>query len=133
MKIAHVAALVAGLMTAAPASAETLIRIGYPGTGLDDRPFAYGEFTAVAHVQHLVEAEFKDQPDVKVTWTFFRGAGPALNESLAAGQLDFAAGLGDLPAIVGRSRGLQTEFLASASSHDPIYLAVPPNSAIASV
>ncbi len=133
MKLTHVAALIAGLLVAGSVSAETLIRIGYPGTGLDDRPFTYGQYVAVAHAQHYVEAEFKDQPDIKVTWTFFRGAGPALNESLAAGQLDFAAGLGDLPAIVGRSRGLSTKFLASASSHDPIYLAVPPNSPINSV
>ncbi|GLS24035.1 sulfate ester-binding protein [Labrys miyagiensis] len=133
MKLAYIVALAAGLAAVAPASAETLLRIGYPGTGLDDRPFGYGDYIAIGHVKQLVEAEFKDQPDVKVTWTFFRGAGPALNESLAAGQLDFAAGLGDLPAIVGRSRGLATEFLASAGSHDPLYLAVPPNSSIHSV
>jgi sulfonate transport system substrate-binding protein len=133
MKRVYLAALAAALAAIGPASAETLVRIGYPGTGLDDRPYAYGDYIAIAHVQQLVEAELKDQPDLKVTWTFFRGAGPALNESLAAGQLDFAAGLGDLPAIVGRSRGLATEFLASAGSHDPIYLAVPPNSPIQSI
>ncbi len=126
------AALFAGLAFALPAAAEE-IRIGYPGVGLDDRPFGYGDYISVAHVKQLVDAEFKNRPDVKVTWTFFRGAGPALNESLAAGQLDFAAGLGDLPSIVGRSRGLATEFLASAGSHDPIYLAVPPNSKLSSV
>ncbi|RWJ01246.1 ABC transporter substrate-binding protein [Mesorhizobium sp.] len=133
MKFAHIAALIGGLLATAPASAETLIRIGYPGTGIDDRPYAYGDYIAVANVQQLVEAEFKDVPDVKVSWTFFRGAGPALNESLAAGQLDFAAGLGDLPSIVGRSRGLQTKYLASASSHDALYLAVPPDSQLKTV
>lgn len=133
MKILHLAALAVGLTLAAPASAETLIRIGYPGAGLDDRPYGYSDYPAVAHVQKLVEAEFADQPDIKVTWTFFRGAGPALNESLAAGQLDFAAGLGDLPSIVGRSRGLDTKFLAAAGTHDALYLAVPPNSPIASI
>ena len=132
MRLSTFAALLAGVVIALPAAAEE-IRIGYPGVGLDDRPFGYGDFPSVAHVQQRVEAEFKDRPDVKITWTFFRGAGPALNESLAAGQLDFAAGLGDLPSIVGRSRGLATEFLASAGSHDPIYLAVPPNSTLKSV
>ncbi len=132
MKLTTLAALLAGLAFALPAAAED-IRIGYPGVGLDDRPFGYGDYPAVAHVQKFVEAEFKDRSDVHVIWTFFRGAGPALNESLAAGQLDFAAGLGDLPSIVGRSRGLPTEFLASAGSHDPIYLAVPPNSSVKSV
>ena len=132
MKIATAAALLAGLAFALPAAAED-IRIGYPGVGLDDRPFGYGDYVAVAHVQKLVEAEFKDRPDVHVTWTFFRGAGPALNESLAAGQLDFAAGLGDLPSIVGRSRGLATEFLAAVDSHDPLYLAVPRDSKLSSI
>ena len=133
MKFLHIAALLGGLLAAAPVSAETLIRVGYPGTGIDDRPFAYGDYIAVGHVKQLVEDEFKDVPDVKVTWTFFRGAGPALNESLAAGQLDFAAGLGDLPSIVGRSRGLQTRYLASAGSHDALYLAVPTNSELKTV
>jgi len=126
-------ALVAGLMAAASADAGTAVRIGYPGVGLDDRPFAYGDYVAVAHVNELVQAELKDEPGVEVSWTFFRGAGPALNESLAAGQLDFAAGLGDLPSIVGRSRGLKTKFLASAGIHDPIYLAVPPGSDIKTI
>lgn len=132
MKLTKFATLFAGLILVLPAAAED-IRIGYPGVGLDDRPFAYGDYISVAHVQKLVEAEFKNRPDVKVTWTFFRGAGPALNESLAAGQLDFAAGLGDLPSIVGRSHGLSTEFLASAGSHDPVYLAVPANSPLKSI
>jgi sulfonate transport system substrate-binding protein len=122
-------ALAVGLLTATTASAGTEIRIAYPGTGIDGRPFAGGGYVAVAHVHHLVEDEFKDRPDVKVTWTFFRGAGPAVNESLAAGQIDFAA-LGDLPAIVGKSRGLNTRFLLAASTHDPIYLAVDPKSNI---
>jgi sulfonate transport system substrate-binding protein len=132
MKPVLIALAFAAVAGSLPAAAED-IRIGYPGVGLDDRPFGYGDYPALAHVQQRIEAEFKDRPDVKVTWTFFRGAGPALNESLAAGQLDFAAGLGDLPSIVGRSRGLSTEFLASAGSHDPIYLAVPPNSPLKTV
>jgi sulfonate transport system substrate-binding protein len=127
------AALVGGLIAAGPVFAGTAVRIGYPGVGADDRPFAYGDYVAVAHVKELVQAELKDQPDVTVSWTFFRGAGPALNESLAAGQLDFAAGLGDLPSIVGRSKGLQTKFLAFAGSHDPIYLAVPPDSEVKTI
>jgi sulfonate transport system substrate-binding protein len=132
MKIASsLAVLLLGL--AAPASAETLIRIGYPGTGLDDRPYGFGDYPSIAHVENSIEQEFKGEPDVKVTWTFFRGAGPALNESLAAGQLDFAAGLGDLPSLVGRSRGLPTRFLAAAGVHQPLYLAVPANSKLTKV
>lgn len=119
--------------TSAGAGQPITIRIGYPGVGLDDRPVGYGDYPSIANVGQYIEAAFKNDPDVKVTWTFFRGAGPALNESLAAGQLDFAAGLGDLPSIVGRSHGLQTEYLASGGIHSPLYLAVPPNSTIHSI
>jgi sulfonate transport system substrate-binding protein len=130
----RIAALAAFLLAAGPAFAETtLIRIGYPGVGIDNRPFAYGGIASIAHTAHYVEDEFAADPDVKVEWTLFRGAGPALNEALAAGQLDFAAGLGDLPAIVGRANGLRTKWLATSQVHDPIYLAVKPGSGITSI
>lgn len=61
---------------------------------------------------------------------FFRGAGPALNESLAAGHLDFAAGLGDLPAIVGRANSLKTKWLLTDNVRCTIYLKVRPASGI---
>jgi len=119
---------------ALPAMAQTTtIRIGYPGVGIDNRPYGYGDYPSIAAVGKYIEAEFKNQPNVKVTWTFFRGAGPALNESIAAGQIDFAAGLGDLPSIVGKSRGLNTEYLAAGGIHSPLYLAVPANSTITSI
>jgi len=114
-----------------PALADPLtIRIGYPGVGADNRPFASGDIVAVAHAGHYVEDEFAQDPDIKIEWTFFRGAGPALNESLAAGHLDFAAGLGDLPSIVGRANGLKTRFILTDKVRDTIYLAVRPNSGI---
>jgi sulfonate transport system substrate-binding protein len=139
VKILRAATFLTGLGAAAvalalPAAAQTtVIRIGYPGVGIENRPFGYGDYPSIAAVGHYIEAEFKNQPNVKVTWTFFRGAGPALNESIAAGQIDFAAGLGDLPSIVGKSRGLQTEYLAAAGIHSPLYLAVPANSKITSI
>jgi sulfonate transport system substrate-binding protein len=113
------------------AAADTVtIRIGYPGVGADNRPFAYGDIVAVAHAGHFIEDEFGQDPAVKIEWTFFRGAGPALNESLAAGYLDLAAGLGDLPSIVGRANGLKTRFILTDKVRDTIYLAVRPNSGI---
>ncbi|MDB5359278.1 MAG: hypothetical protein JWO51_575 [Rhodospirillales bacterium] len=118
-------------LTAVPALADPVtIRIGYPGVGADNRPFASGDIVAVAHAGHFVEDEFANDPDIKIEWTFFRGAGPALNESLAAGHLDFAAGLGDLPSIVGRANGLKTRFILTDKVRDTIYLAVRPNSGI---
>jgi len=117
-------------LTGAAHADPVTIRIGYPGVGADNRPFASGDIVAVAHAGHFIEDEFANDPDVKVEWTFFRGAGPALNESLAAGHLDFAAGLGDLPSIVGRANGLKTRFLLTDKVRDTIYLAVRPNSGI---
>jgi sulfonate transport system substrate-binding protein len=135
--LAATALLMTAFAVSAPpathAGQPVTIRIGYPGVGLDDRPFGYDDYLAIAHVGQYVQAAFKNDPDIKVTWTFFRGAGPALNESLAAGHLDFAAGLGDLPSIVGKSHGLDTEYLAAGGIHGPLYLAVPPNSTIKSI
>ena len=124
-------ALVGLLLAVVPTLADTtVIRLGYPGVGADNRAFAYGNVVAVAHAGHFIENEFADDPSVKIEWTFFRGAGPAVNEALAAGQLDFAAGLGDLPAIVGRANGLKTKWLLTDKVHDTIYLGVRPNSGI---
>ena len=118
-------------LAAVPARADPVtIRIGYPGIGADNRPFASGDIVAVTHAGHFIEDAFAQDPDVKIEWTFFRGAGPALNESLAAGHLDFAAGLGDLPSIVGRANGLKTRFILTDKVRDTIYLAVRPNSGI---
>jgi sulfonate transport system substrate-binding protein len=128
---AFVAAILALAALVGEAAAEPItIRLGYPGVGADNRQFANGDIVAVTHAGHYIEDEFAGDPDVKIEWIFFRGAGPALNESLASGHLDFAAGLGDLPAIVGRSNGLQTHYLLTNKIRDTIYLAVRPESGI---
>jgi len=116
------------------ASAEpVVIRLGYPGVGAENRPFTYGGIASIVHTDQYIEKEFANDPDIKVEWTLFRGAGPALNEAVASGQLDFAAGLGDLPAIVGRANGLKTKWLAISDVHNPIVLAVKPGSGIKTV
>jgi sulfonate transport system substrate-binding protein len=53
----------------------------------------------------MLEDEFRKE-GIQITWSFLRGAGPAVNELFANGLLDFSA-LGDLPSIVGRASGLQ--------------------------
>lgn len=134
MKRTLFALVLGGILAAGSAYADqTVIRIGYPGVGVDNQPFGYGDTASLAHVGHFVEDAFKDDPDIKIQWTFFRGAGPELNEALAAHQLDFAAGLGDLPSIVGRAHGLKTKFLLPASEHGTLYLAVSPKSDIKSI
>jgi len=128
------ATLILGAAIAAPAKADpTVIRLGYPGVGIDNRPYGYGDNVSVAHIGQFVEDEFKNDPDVKVEWTFFRGAGPAVNEAIANGQLDFGAGEGDLPSIVARSKGLKTKIVLASDTRDPIYLAVKPDSGITTI
>lgn len=117
-----------------PSVAEPLVvRFGYPGVGTDNRPFAFGDIFSIAHANHYIEQELAYDPGIKVEWTFFRGAGPALNESLAAGRLDFAVGLGDLPSLIGRANGLKTRFLIVDKLRDTLYLAVRPDSNIKTV
>ena len=128
--VALLSLLLALLISAAANAEKLVIRFGYPGVGADNRPFASGDIVAVAHAGHFIDDEFAHDPDIRIEWTFFRGAGPALNESLAAGHLDFAAGLGDLPSIIGRANGLQTHFLLTDKVRDTIYLAVRPDSGI---
>lgn len=133
MRLKHfVSALAAVVLLGGAAAAETVIRFGHPGVGTENRPYAFGDATTYARARELIEKEFENDKDVKIEWTHFRGAGPALNEAVAAGQLDFFH-LGDLPAIVGRARGLDHKFIFATGRNNPIYLAVPPESDIKSV
>jgi sulfonate transport system substrate-binding protein len=118
---------------APPALAEPLtVRFGFASVGIDNRPFAGGTPAATAHANHYIDDALKDEPDVKVEWYFFKGAGPAVNEAIANGQLDFAW-QGDLPSVIARASGLKTKILLANGAHAPIYLAVPAGSAITSV
>ena len=127
---AALAFLTAGSTFAVPASAEPVtIRFGFAQVGVGNRQFGSGNPAAIAHAQGFVEEEFKDSPDVKVDWSFFKGAGPAVNEALANDQLDFALH-GDLPSIVGRSNGLRTKIVAANGIRANLYLAVRPDTGI---
>jgi hypothetical protein len=105
------------------------IRFGFANVGVDNRQFSGGNFLAVAHADHYIDNELKDLPGVKVEYTFFKGAGPAVNEAFANDQLDFAS-QGDLPQIIARANGLKTCQLAAGGAHAPLCLAVPPDSDI---
>jgi sulfonate transport system substrate-binding protein len=123
--------LLAGLAatTVARAAEPVTIRFGFANVGVDNRQFSGGNFIAVAHANHYIENELKDLPSVTVEYAFFKGAGPAVNEAFANGQLDFAS-QGDLPQIIARANGLKTRQLAAGGAHAPMYLAVPPDSDI---
>jgi len=122
--------LVLALGITSQASAETdkptEIRIGVPDQSAGSKPFAGGPL-GLAHIQKQFEQAFEPQ-GIKVKWSFFKGAGPAVNEALANRQLDVAY-LGDLAAIIGRASGLQTRFLLGARGSRS-YLAATPESGI---
>lgn len=112
---AGVAALLAAalspavLPSAAQADSPTVIRLGGQGSGFG-KPYGTG-IIGVLRAGNYVEDEFKAE-GIKVEYTFFNGTGPAINEALANGQLDFA-NYGGLPNIVGRAGGLRTKIVAS--------------------
>lgn len=138
--LATVLAALLGLVLAsisAPAYAQarpakpTAIRIGFAAAPVGNPPVSSGNAVAIAHWKGWLEEEFKAD-GIAVEWYFFRGAGPAVNESLATGQLDFAA-QGDLPAVVARAGGLKTRLLLASGARNNLYVAVPPDSPLASV
>lgn len=139
MKMLHsllriVLLLVLGLAlapAAARADAPSVIRLGYPGVGVGNRPAASGNAVATMHLRGMLEDEFR-KDGIQISWSFLRGAGPAVNELFANGLLDFSA-LGDLPSIVGRASGLQYRLLAGASVRGNIYVAVPADSSVRAV
>jgi sulfonate transport system substrate-binding protein len=115
----------------ARADAPAVIRIGYPGVGVGNRPAAAGNAVATMHLRGMLEDEFR-KDGIQITWSFLRGAGPATNELYANGLLDFSL-LGDLPSIVGRASGLSYRLLAGASVRGNIYVSVPADSTVRTV
>ena len=105
-----------------------VINVGSAGAGYG-KPFTYGIIGTI-HTRGLLEEEFK-KDGIKINWYFFKGAGPALNESVANGILDFGF-VGDFPAIIGKASGLKTKYIASAALGD-IHILVPSDSNITSI
>ncbi|HSC81841.1 MAG TPA: ABC transporter substrate-binding protein, partial [Chitinolyticbacter sp.] len=103
-----------------------VIRFAIPGAGTGGRPITGGSYLSTAHLKGALEQEFKND-GIKVQWTLYPGAGPAVNESFASGLVDFS-GHGDLPIIVGRSTGLKHKVLLSYSRFGNLYFVVPADS-----
>ncbi len=102
------------------------IRISLSGAGEGGKPKLGGFSIATAQARGVLEQEFQ-KDGIKIKWLFFPGAGPATNEALANGKLDFAF-QGDLPSLVGRATGLKTRVLFSTGRFGPVYVAVPADS-----
>ena len=87
-----------------------------------------GGVVDVLRNQQIFEKAFADQ-GIKIQWSFFKGAGPVINEAFANGQVDLAY-LGDLAAIIGKSNGLDTRLLSASARGVKQYLGVVPGSGI---
>lgn len=112
-------------------TAPTVIRIAAPEQGASgQQSFPGATPLAVAKLRGLIEDEFK-KDGIKIEWTMFRGAGPAINEALAAKQLDVVY-LGDLASVIGRARGLNTRLILPLVRGSNSYLAVAPGANIKS-
>lgn len=122
----------AALATMAPARAEPVeVRIGFAQIGVGNREYGSGNTLAVVHAEDYFRDVFPEG-EARIRWSFFKGAGPAVNEAIANGQLDFAL-QGDLPSIVGRANGLETRIIAASGIRSNLYLAATPASGITSV
>ena len=119
-----------GLSVQVMAATPKEIRISVSAAGEGGKPKVGGSFVASAHLRGVLEQEFK-KDGIKVSWLFFPGAGPATNEALANGKVDFAL-QGDLPSLVGRSTGLKTKVLFSTGRFGPTYVVVPADSNVKS-
>jgi sulfonate transport system substrate-binding protein len=108
------------------AQAPSEIRLVYPGVGVGNRPVASGNAVATMHLRGMLEKEF-EKDGIRITWSFLRGAGPAVNEAYANGLADFSL-LGDLPSIIGHAGGLKTRILAGGTVRGNIYVSVPSDS-----
>lgn len=119
----------AGAALAAPAivraqTAAKVVRIGAPDLGSAGKPSPGASPLAVALARKWIDEELA-QDGTKVEWHFFRGAGPAVAEALAAKQLDVVS-LGDLASVIHKARGLNTRFVAATGRGTDSYLAVAP-------
>lgn len=126
-----VAGLAAPWLASAQSAPAKVVRIGSPDLGTAGKPSPGGGSLAIVQANKWLEEEFA-KDGIEVQWNFFRGAGPAVAEALAAKQLDIVS-LGDLASVIHKARGLPTRFIAATGRGTDSYLATAPGSAIRTV
>ncbi|CAK7259390.1 MULTISPECIES: ABC transporter substrate-binding protein [unclassified Shinella] len=122
------AAVQAMPLQALAAEKPSVIRLASFGNAAG-KPYGTGAI-GVLRAQELLEKEFAAD-GISIEWQFPRGTGPAINEAIANGQLDFAY-YGGLPNIVGRGAGLKTKVVSSYGV-SPSYVVARPDAKITSI
>ena len=106
------------------------VRIGFP-TGARDTAAPDGP-----DLWALKNGFFEDTfgaSNITIEYIPFLGAGPAINEALAAGALDIAV-IADIGALIGKAAGLETSLVAMAAPDGiPWWLVAAPGSPLSSV
>lgn len=126
-----VAGLASPWLARAQSGPARVIRLGSPDLGTAGKPSPGASTLAIVQANRWLEEEFA-RDGIEVQWNFFRGAGPAVAEALAARQLDIVY-LGDLASVIHKSRGLPTRYLLPTGRGSNSYLATAPGSQIRTV
>lgn len=129
--LASFATLVLVPFAALAADAPKVIRIGYPAVGTGNRPVSGGSNWATIQNKGVLEQEFKAD-GIRIEWNNFKGAGPALNESIANKLIDVFI-IGDLPGIIGKTSGLKTKVIAADNRRMAYAIGVPADSPARSI
>lgn len=95
------------------------------GTGL------ISDMLGVARDKGFIEEELS-AIGVKAEFVAMTGAGPAINEALASNNLDVGV-LGDVPAIIGRASGIDTQLISFSGLNNGASLVVQKDSGFTSV
>jgi len=104
-----------------------VIRLGWVGNKYN-KAFT-GGIVGYAQETQAWEKEFAKE-GIKIEWSFFTGTGPAINEAIANGKIDFASS-GDLPSTAGRANGLPTRVIVGGGAGGGTrYILVGANSTI---
>ncbi len=128
IKFLSLAGLVFMTVTAQAADKPAVIRVG--AVGSSGKPFA-GGINGIVQSLGLLQQEFKSD-GIQIQLTLYKGAGPAVNEALAAGKLDIAS-IGDLPCVIGRAGGLKTRYILGRDNGVNSYIIAAPQANIHSL
>ncbi|NDL68449.1 ABC transporter substrate-binding protein [Anaerotalea alkaliphila] len=108
------------------ASAKPLV-LGYPIAGVD----FIGGVAGLARELGYLDEEL-EKAGYAISYQGFSGAGPAVNEALAGGEIDFAV-YADFPGIVLQSQGVETRLLTVTNEVMHAGIVVGPDSPIGGI